>query len=159
MAERIVDKAVGIVQPIVQDMGYIFVDLQYNKTNVGYVLELTIDQADGITINDCEKVSRALDELLDNADITKGQPYSFNVSSYGLDRKFSTDYDYNKHLGKEIEIRFYAPFNGKKSLTGKLHSFDTNIIAIYEENNIITIDRKQIASVSAVINFGGKNGK
>ena len=61
MAERIVNRALKIIKPVVEELGYIFVDLEYKKEFSGNVLALTIDSEKGITINDCEKVSRALD--------------------------------------------------------------------------------------------------
>jgi len=153
MAERVVDKALTIIKPVVEELGYVFVDLEYKKEFSGYVLALTIDSPNGITINDCERVSKALDIPLDENDITDGKPYNFNVSSYGLDRAFKTDYDFNKHINKEVEIKFYAPFNNKKQIVAKLLSFDNESI-IVEENNIeIKIERKLIANICAHIVF------
>ena len=128
MSDRIVDKATPIIKPVVEELGYVFVDLEYKKDVTGYVLALTIDKPEGVNINDCERVSKALDEPLDIHDITDGKPYNFNVSSYGLDRQFKTDYDFNKHIDKLVDIKFYAPFNGMKSLTAKLVSFDNSKI-------------------------------
>ena len=81
MAERVVDKALKLIKPIVEELGYVFVDLEYKKEHSGYVLALTIDKPEGVNINDCEKVSRALDKPLDDNDITNGEGYNFNVSS------------------------------------------------------------------------------
>jgi len=153
MAERVVDKAMKIIKPIVEEMGYVFVDLEYKKEFSGYVLALTIDKPEGVNINDCERVSRALDEPLDVHDVTNGASYSFNVSSYGLDRQFKTEYDFNKHIGVLVDIKFYAPFNNKKQIVAKLLSFDNESI-IVEENNIeIKIERKLIANICAHIVF------
>ena len=79
MADRIVDKATEVIKPIVESMSYVFVDLEYKKDFSGYVLALTIDKPDGVNINDCEAVSRALDIPLDENDFTNGKPYNFNV--------------------------------------------------------------------------------
>jgi len=153
MSERVVDKALKIIKPVVEELGYVFVDLEYKKEYTGYVLALTIDSPTGITINDCERVSRALDIPLDENDITNGQSYNFNVSSYGLDRSFKTDYDFNKHIDKEVEIKFYAPFNNKKELIAKLISFNDNSIIVEENNNRMEIERKLIANICAHIVF------
>lgn len=106
MAERIVDKAEAIIRPVVEELGYVFVDLEYRKDYSGNVLELIIDKQGGVNINDCERVSRALDEPLDINDVTNGAPYNFNVSSYGLDRQFKNDYDFNKHIGVLVDVNF-----------------------------------------------------
>ena len=153
MSERVVDKALKIIKPVVEDLGYIFVDLEYKKEFSGYVLALTIDSEKGITIDDCEKVSRALDVPLDENDITEGKSYNFNVSSYGLDRAFKTDYDFNKHIGKDVEIKFYAPYLNKKLIIGTLLAFNNDIITIEYENEKIDIERKLIANICANIVF------
>lgn len=153
MSERIVDKAIKIIKPVVEDLGYIFVDLEYKKDFSGNVLALTIDSPNGININDCEKVSRALDIPLDENDITDGKPYNFNVSSYGLDRAFKTDYDFNKHIGKQVDVKFYAPFNKKKLIVGKLISFTKDSVTVLEDENEYNIDKKLIANICAHIEF------
>ena len=153
MSERVVDKALKIIRPVVEELGYVFVDLEYKKEFNGYVLALTIDSPNGITINDCERVSRALDVPLDENDITDGKAYNFNVSSYGLDRSFKTDYDFNKHIGKDVEIKFYAPFNSKKQMLATLISFDEKIITVEENNVEVIIERKLIANICAHIVF------
>lgn len=153
MSERIVDKALKIIKPVVEELGYVFVDLEYKKEFSGYVLALTIDSEKGITINDCERVSKALDIPLDENDITEGKPYNFNVSSYGLDRSFKTDYDFNKHIGKEVEIKFYAPYLNKKLIIGTLLGFTNDTITIEFENDKIDIEKKLIANICAHIVF------
>lgn len=153
MAGRVVDKALKIIKPIVEDLGYIFVDLEYKKEYTGYVLALTIDKPEGVNINDCERVSRALDEPLDIHDVSNGAPYNFNVSSYGLDRLFKTDYDFNKHIDKACDIKFYAPYNGKKEICAVLTAFDEKSITIEFNNVSETIERKLIASICAHIDF------
>ena len=153
MAERVVDKALKIIKPVVEELGYVFVDLEYKKEHYGYVLALTIDKPEGVNINDCERVSRVLDIPLDENDITNGAPYSFNVSSYGLDRKFKNNYDFNKHLSKLIDVKFYAPFNGMKSLTATLMAFDDLTITVEFNNEKLNIERKKIAQVCAHLEF------
>ena len=153
MTVRVVDRAIKIIKPVVEDLGYIFVDLEYKKEYTGYVLALTIDSPNGITINDCERVSRALDIPLDENDITDGKSYNFNVSSYGLDRAFKTDYDFNKHLGKDVDIKFYAPFNNKKQMIATLIAFDKDSITVVENDIEFKIERKLVANICAHIVF------
>ena len=153
MAERIVDRAEKIIKPVIEELGYVYVDLEYRHEHTGNVLELTIDKEGGININDCERVSRALDIPLDENDVTNGKPYNFNVSSYGLDRNFKTDYDYNKHIGKLVEVKFYAPYEGKKLITAMLTKFDENTLTLMLDNKENKIERKLIANVCAHIEF------
>ena len=153
MADRVVDKALKVIKPIVEELGYTFVDLEYKKEHYGYVLALTIDKVGGVNINDCEKVSRALDKPLDDNDVTNGTSYNFNVSSYGLDRQFKTDYDFNKHIGLDVDIKFYSPFQGNKLIVAKLLSFSENDITVEFNSNETQIERKLIASITAHIEF------
>jgi len=153
MAERVVDKAYKIIKPVVEELGYVFVDLEYKKEHSGYVLALTIDKQGGVNITDCERVSRALDEPLDINDVTNGASYSFNVSSYGLDRQFKTDYDFNKHIGCMVDIKFYTPFENNKMITAELLSFDSTTITVSSGNENKNIEKKLIASICAHIDF------
>lgn len=153
MAERVVDKALKVIKPIVEELGYVFVDLEYKKEYSGYVLALTIDKDGGVNINDCERVSHALDAPLDENDVTNGAPYNFNVSSYGLDRQFKTPYDFNKHIGVKCDIKFYAPFLKTKLMEGVLVSFTDKEIVVNYKDEDVTIDRSLIASISAHIDF------
>ena len=147
------EKATLVVKPIVEELGYILVDVTYKKEVSGMTLWVCIDKDGGVDINDCEKVSRALDIPLDEYDVTNGESYSFNVSSYGLDRAFKTDYDFNKHIGKLVDIKFYAPFNGVKSMTATLCGFDENKINVENQNQNTNIERKIIANICAHLEF------
>ena len=153
MAERVVDKALRIIKPVVEDLGYVFVDLEDKKEYTGYVLALTIDKPDGVNINDCERVSRALDEPLDIHDVTNGTTYNFNVSSYGLDRQFKTNYDFEKHIGVNCDIKFYAPFMSVKNMEAVLTKFNEKFIVVNYNDSEVEIDRNLIASISAHIDF------
>lgn len=153
MSERIVDKALKIIKPVVEELGYIFVDLEYKKEFSVNVLALTIDSPNGITLDDCEKVSKALDIPLDENDITNGASYNFNVSSYGLDRAFKNDYDFNKHINCLVDIKFYVPFKSKKSITALLLSFDNDKIEVDFEGNKEIIERKAISNITSHLDF------
>ena len=153
MSERIVDKALKIIKPVVEELGYIFVDLEYKKEFSGNVLALTIDSPDGITLDDCEKVSKALDIPLDENDITNGASYNFNVSSYGLDRAFKNDYDFNKHINCLVDIKFYVPFKTKKAITALLLGFNNDKIEVEFEGNKEIIERKAISNITSHLDF------
>ena len=153
MSERIVDKALKIIKPVVEELGYVFVDLEYKKEFSGNVLALTIDSPNGITLDDCEKVSKALDVPLDENDITNGASYNFNVSSYGLDRAFKNDYDFNKHINCLVDIRFYVPFKSKKLITALLLDFDNEKIEVEFEGNKEIIERKLISNITSHLDF------
>ena len=152
-------KVVSIVMPmatkIVSDLGYTLVDVEYRKQFDGMVLEFFIDSPTGININDCEKVSKARDEPLDQLNPTNDVPYSLNVSSLGLDRPLTTEYEFNKYKGKEVELKFYQPIQpfNKKQLSAVLDSWNDSEIIVTIDNQNITISRKSIAQIVPVIKF------
>lgn len=147
------EKAFSIIEPIANSLGYVLVEIAYKKENTGMALNVCIDKDGGVDINDCEKLSRALDQPLDDNDITNGASYVLNVSSYGLDRALKTDYDFNKHIGLELIIKFYKPFDGKKEIRATLTSFDKDNVVVEYNNNSVTISRKDLALVQRYIEF------
>lgn len=144
-----------VAEKIVSDLGYVLVDVEYKKQNSGMVLELFIDSENGISINDCEKVSKALDEPLDALDPTNGAPYSLNVSSLGLDRPLTTEYQFNKYKNSEVELKFYEPLKpyNKKVLQGILKSWNLETVTVLINSKEETISKKSIAQIVPVIKF------
>lgn len=155
--KKVVTSVMEMAENIVSELGYVLVDVEYKKQSTGMVLELFIDSANGITLEDCEKVSRALDLPLDELNPTNDTPYSLNISSLGLDRPLTTEYQFNKYKNEEIEIKFYQPLKpyNKKSITAKLIAWDNDNITIIvqPENETITISKKIIAQIVPVIKF------
>lgn len=145
--------ATEIFEPIAKDLGYVLVDVEYKKDFNGMVLAVTLDKENGITLDDCEAFSRAVDKPLDEQDITNGKSYNLTVSSYGLDRSLKTDYDFNKFKGKEIVIRFYAPFEGKKEITSTLLDFSSDSITVEFEGNSLVIEFSKISNIKPFIKF------
>ena len=154
-------KVVSVVKPmaekIVSDLGYVLVDVEYKKQINGMVLEMFIDSPNGISINDCEAVSKALDLPLDDLNPTNNVPYSLNVSSLGLDRPITTEYEFNKYKGKDVELKFYEPLKpyNKKVLEGELNGWneDSVTVIIGPEKTMVQIPKKSIAQIVPVIKF------
>ena len=130
-------------QPV-EALGYELCDVDFIKEYGDWVLTLYINKPDGITIDDCELVSRAMDPLLDETDPIE-QAYFLSVSSLGLDRPLKKDADYNRNLGKRIEIKLFAPKNGKKEFVGELVRFDEINVTVMLESGELTLERKAIA--------------
>ena len=147
------ERAIEIIKPIAEELGYYLVEVQYIKEHTGMVLAVCIDKPGGVNINDCEALSRALDAPLDENDITYGASYNLNVSSYGLDRSLKTDYDFNKFKNELIEIKFYKPFFGKKMIIAKLIDFDAEKLVIEVEDKKEEILRKEMANIVPHIEF------
>ena len=145
--------AYKIIKPICDELGYVLVEVSYHKEISGMVLAVIIDKPEGVNINDCEKLSHALDDPLDIANISNDQPYNLNISSYGLDRSLKTDYDFSKFQNKEIVIKFYAPFNNKKEIQATLLSHTNDSVTIQFDGNEYNLKLKDVANIKPYIKF------
>ena len=141
------------VEEIVNDLGYVLVDIEYKKQSSGMVLEIIIDNDEGIKLSDCERVSRALDDPLDEINPTNDAPYSLNVSSMGLDRPLTTDYQLNKYKGKEVHLKFYSPQFGVKEMDVELLGFTETELTVNYKKEELVITRTKIANIVPVIKF------
>lgn len=133
-----------LVRPAVEALGFELCDVEFAKEYGGWVLTLYIDRAGGVTIDDCERVSKAVDPILDEADPIE-QAYYLSVSSLGLDRPLKKDADFARNVGKRIEIKLYAPVAGKKEYRGELLSYTDERAAVQTESGTIEFMRKDIA--------------
>ena len=114
VAERVAELA----EPLVEEFGYFLWDVEFVKEGGRRVLRITIDSEEGITIDDCEKVHRAIDPVLDEADPIE-EAYYLEVSSPGIERELRTDMHIEACEGWDAEVRLYAPIDGAKSFRGK----------------------------------------
>ena len=149
---KIADTVRSLLEKPVNDMGYELYDIDYAKEPEGFVLTIYIDSPNGITLDDCEKVSRAVDPILDEHDPIDGA-YYLSVSSVGLDRPFKIDRDFERNLGSDVDIKLYAPINGSKNLTCKLTGFDSETITVEIGGKTSVIPRKSLALVRLHIDF------
>ena len=141
------------VVPVIQELGYEVVEVEYAKKSDGMNLTFYIDCDNGIQIEDCEKVSKAIDDLLEELNPTDNESYILNVSSPGIDRPLKTERDFIRHNGKEIEVTLFAKLNGKKKFVGILNEFDQQSISVEIGQDIIKIEREKIAHIVPVIKF------
>ena len=126
-----------LLVPIVDANRFELVDVEYVKEGTNFYLRAYIDKPGGITIDDCEKVSRALSEALDREDFIP-EAYIMEVSSPGLGRPLKKPKDYERSIGKDVEIRTYRAINNEKEFVGALKAYDkdTVTIIINEEETI-----------------------
>lgn len=155
--KKVTTKVEELVAPILSQMGYELVDVEYQKQKTGMALTIVIDSANGINITDCELVSHAIDKPLDELDPTNGEFYYLNVSSPGLDRPLKKEADFKRNSNKEVEVKFYEPrppFN-QKNMFGILKEWDDKTVSliIEKENIVVTIPRETIAQIVPVIKF------
>ncbi|MEG1547190.1 MAG: ribosome maturation factor RimP [Clostridia bacterium] len=146
------DKVEAIVRAPIQAMGYELDEVEFVKEQGSWVLTIYIDSQNGVTIDDCEKVSRAVDPMLDEADPIE-QPYYLSVSSIGIDRPLKKDKDFERNMGKKMTVKLYAPTDGKKELFGTLVSYAADAFEIEENGQRQSILRKDAASIKPYISF------
>lgn len=156
-SKKVADVVKEFAEPVVTNLGYELVEVDYSKKSTGMTLTVYIYNKQGITLDDCEKVSRALDDLLEEKDPTNGESYTFNVSSLGLDWPIKNKKDIERDLNEEVEIKLYAPISGKKKLEGVLVGGDDEHIEFYLLNDknkeIKKLNFDQIAKVSKLLKF------
>ena len=151
---KISEQIEKFIEPIVTELGYEIVEVEFAKKYNGDNLTVFIDKKEGyIDITDCEKVHNAIDEPLDELDPTMGKPYTLNVSSPGIDRPIVTDKDYNRNLGQMLEVKLFQAILKKKIFVGKLLSFDESTIELETEKETLKLERKMISKATKYIEF------
>ena len=148
-----VSKTEGYLQPITDRLGFELVDVEFVKEGADYFLRAYIDKEGGITINDCEAVSREMNEILDREDYN-AEAYVFEVSSPGLFRPLKKEKDYVRNMGKEIEIRTYKAINKRKEFIGILTAYDADTVTISEDDEeTITFQKSDISLIRQYVDL------
>ncbi len=137
------------IEPTVNQLGYRIWDVLYSKIGADYHLEITIDSEGGIDIDDCERVHRAIDPILDEADPIEGF-YYLEVSSPGIERELRTDEHIRSSLGARVEVKLFAQQDGRKSFTGNLSDFDGDRITVEENGKTSVIEKSEIAKLKTI---------
>lgn len=145
-------KTEELMRPILDANGFELVDVEYVKEAGTWYLRVYIDKPGGITIDDCELVSRSFSEVLDREDYIEDS-YIMEVSSPGLLRPIKKDKDFQRNLEKEIEVRTYKMVDGTKDFVGILKAFDKEKIIIETEEGEREFHRNELALVRPYIEF------
>lgn len=141
-----------IATPICEEYGVYVYECEYQKEGSDYYLRLFIDKDGGVSIEDCENVSRKVNERLDALDPIK-EAYIFEVSSPGMDRKLTRSWHFEKALGKFVDLKLFAPFEGSKALTGILTACDDNLLTLEIGEKTVQIEKSKASSVRLAITF------
>ena len=152
MKEGIASKVEALAAPVAEELGYTLFDVEYVKEGPDYFLRLYITSGSGITIDDCEAMSRAVDPLLDEADFIKDR-YYLEVSSVGLDRPLKKEKDFQRNLGEEVEVRTFRAIDGQKEFTGVLKAYDKESVTIELEETEMKFARTDIALIRQAFDF------
>lgn len=142
-----------LLTPIVTGFGFELVDVEYVKEAGTWYLRAYIDKPGGITVDDCEDVSRAFSDILDEKDYIEDS-YIFEVSSPGLGRPLKKEKDFQRNLGEEVELRTFRAIGRQKEFAGVLHAFDKETVTlIYEDDTTQTFERNNIALIRLALDF------
>ena len=153
MKKSVRDTVREAILPTVTELGYRIWDITYAKIGADYHLEITIDHPDGIDIDDCEKVHRAIDPLLDEADPIQ-DAYYLEVSSPGVERVLRTMEHFAQCVGQKAQIKLYKAIDGRKSLIGIITECDKeDTVAIAEGDKVTEIPLESIAKANIVFDF------
>ena len=141
-----------LLVPLAERFGVEIYDIEYVKEGSDWYLRAYIDKPDGVTIQDCEDVSRALSDELDREDFIE-DAYILEVSSPGLGRTLKKDKHLEKSIGCEVEIKLYKPLDGCKEFVGILEEYDQDKIRITMQEGERSFERKDIALIRLTIDF------
>ena len=139
--------------PLMEEHGFELVDVEYVKEAGTWYLRAYIDKEGGITVDDCEIISRKLGEWLDEKDFIEDS-YILEVSSPGLGRPLKKDKDFERSIGKEVDIRLYKALNKQKDFNGTLQSYNKETVTItIEDGTELVINRPEIALIRLAFDF------
>ena len=149
MKKSVKDIVREAIEPTVTELGYEIWDVTYSKVGADYHLEITIDSENGIFINDCEKVHRAIDPILDECDPIEGF-YYLDVSSPGIERELRTAEHISRSIGQKVEAKLFTAKDGKRSVTGVLAAFSDGNVTISNDLGEIVLKQSEISKLTTV---------
>ena len=152
-AKGIAEKVWELADPIAEELGLWVWDVEFVKEGARRVLRITVDSENGVNIEDCEKLHRAIDPLLDEADLIEEQ-YYLEVSSPGIERELKTDIHIEACEGWDVEVKLYAPRDGSKLFRGVLMPLSENgDVQITAGETVLTFPRESVAKISTYFEF------
>ena len=151
--KNIAGTVAALITPTAEELGYRIWDVEFVKEGTRRILRITIDNDEGITIDDCEKMHRAIDPVLDEADPIESA-YYLEVSSPGIERELRTDFHIEACIGCRVEVRLYAPLDGTKTFVGVLSAFADGKITVETAAGVREFARKDVAKIRTLFDFG-----
>ena len=149
---KLTDQIAALALPIVEEEGCTLWDVEYVKEAGTRYLRIYIDKPEGISIDDCERVSRRLDPILDDADPI-AESYVFEVGSAGADRELKRPGDFEQFMGSEVEVHLYRPVDGSKRFVGTLVSYEDGAVSVSRNGTVLRFSKEQIAQVRLYVGF------
>ena len=145
---KVTDIVAALAAPVVEEQGCTLWDVEYVREGGEWFLRLYIDKADGVSIQDCENISRPVSDLLDEADPIEGS-YTFEVSSAGLERALKKPEHFTACMGQTVEVKLYRPVEGSKEHTGVLEGYQDGAVTV----SGVTFEKKDVAAVRLHVSF------
>jgi ribosome maturation factor RimP len=143
---KVTDAVAALALPVVEGVGCKLWDVEYVKEAGQWFLRVYIDKEGGVSIDDCEAVSRPLSDLLDQADPIEGS-YTFEVSSAGADRALKKPEHFAAFQGAEVEVKLYRPREGRKEFVGLLKGFEDGNVTLDADGSETVFTKQEIALV------------
>ncbi|MBQ9118367.1 MAG: ribosome maturation factor RimP [Clostridia bacterium] len=140
------------LKPIADGMGIEIVEVEF-KQGREPTLTIYVDTEEGIDLNTCADFHTAIDSPLDEFDPSFGAPYTLQVSSPGLDRPLKTARDFEKRMGQKVEVKLYAPLQGKKFFEAVLVGYDGNCVTLAQGEESFKLELSKIAKICLAIEF------
>lgn len=149
---KLLDQITALATPVVESQGCELWDVEYVKEAGTWYLRIFIDAEGGVNIDQCEAISRALDPILDEKDLIPGA-YTFEVSSAGAERQLKRPSDFERFMGKLVEVKLYKAHEGRKEYVGDLAKYDNGDVTVNVAGKEITFEKSQVANVRLRISF------
>ena len=149
---KITEKVAALAEPVVREEGCSLWDVEYIREAGSWYLRLYIDKEGGVSIDDCERISRRMDPILDEADPIPDS-YVFEVGSAGAERQLKRPEDFEQFMGSEVELKLYQPRDGKKLYVGSLAAYDNGDVSLKVGKEEIRFAKAQIAQVKLHVTF------
>lgn len=141
-----------LVKPIAEELNITIWDVLFEKEGAAWVLKIIIDKPDGITLEDCESVSRPLDKRLDETDPIE-QSYSLEVSSAGIERALTKDWHFDYCKDSEVIVKLFRPYQDKREFVGKLIELVDNTVYIEGDGETLAFSRADITYIRLYFSF------
>jgi len=146
------------VEPILEEMGYELVDVEYVSIYGRWILRLFVDKEGGVTIGDCARISEELGDLIDVKEIIRHE-YNLEVSSPGLDRPLKKEKDLSRGLGKRVKIRMTTPLEGRRNFTGVLLRYGDGILHLDVDGQEVALPWPDVAKANLIYEFKSTVGE
>ena len=142
----------GLIGPVFRENNIELVDVEYKKVGKTWTLKVFIDKNGGVTIDDCQKLSREIEDLIEVHELIDVS-YVLEVSSPGLDRSLKKEHDFLRNKGKQIQVKTFSPVNNNKQFTGTIRDFTNATLLLEVNNSIWEVKLDKIAQAKLIIEF------